>query len=181
MRKLPPVCIRTVHLAPVLLLAVLAGCATPATHEGMLADRYDIATQHAKTVNVSTTGGSETSAVGKSQISDADFIKAVIDSINRSKVFSRVVSAPGADYLLQVAIISLDQPSFGASFTVSMECGWTLKRAGGSIVWQESIKSSHTATMGDAMVGTTRLRLATEGAARENIKQGLAKISRLSL
>jgi hypothetical protein len=70
---------------------------------------------------------------------------------------------------------------FGGSFTVKMEAGWTLKRASGATVWQESIKSEHTATMGDAMVGVTRLRLATEGAARNNIATGLAKIGQLNL
>jgi hypothetical protein len=45
----------------------------------------------------------------------------------------------------------------------------------------QSIKSSHTATMGQAFAGVTRLRLAVEGAARENIQLGLMAISRLQL
>jgi hypothetical protein len=34
--------------------------------------------------------------------------------------------------------------------------------------------------MGDAFVGVERLRLANEGAAKENIAQGLSKISALN-
>jgi hypothetical protein len=83
---------------------------------------------------------------------------------------------------LTVTIFNLDQPSFGFSFTVKMEAGWSLRRADtGAVVWQESIKSEHTATTGDAFAAVKRLRLANEGAAKENIAQGLSKISTLSL
>ena len=59
---------------------------------------------------------------------------------------------------------------FGLTYTVKMEAGWTLQRADNStVVWQESIKSEHTATFSDAFAAVTRLRLATEGAARDNI------------
>jgi hypothetical protein len=64
----------------------------------------------------------------------------------------------------------MDKLVFGR--TVSMEAGWTLRRAdAGTVVWQESIISEHT----DADI-----RLATEGAARNNIAQGLRKISKLN-
>ena len=89
---------------------------------------------------------------------------------------------PFGDYVLTVVIISVDQPSMGFSFTVKMEAGWTLKRAaGGAPVWQESIRSQHTAGATDASAGVERLRLATEGAARNNIAQGLSSISKLNL
>ena len=55
------------NFVTLMVVAMLAACATPATHEGMIADRYDIARQHAKSVNVSTSGGGETSSVGKPQ------------------------------------------------------------------------------------------------------------------
>ena len=41
------------------------------------------------------------------------------------------------------------------------------------------IKSAHTATLDDAIVGATRMRLAIEGAARKNIAQGLQAIAEL--
>jgi hypothetical protein len=44
-----------------------------------------------------------------------------------------------------------------------------------------ALKASYTATMGDAFIAATRLRLATEGAARENIRLGLKKLSQLKL
>ncbi|KPK72076.1 MAG: hypothetical protein AMJ84_04945 [Acidithiobacillales bacterium SM23_46] len=163
-----------------LMLALLASCATPATFQGMVADRYDVARQHPVSVSVRTSGGSETSATGKTQISNNEFAKALTESISKSRVFSRVVPS-GGDYLLQVVIVSLEQPTFGGTFTVKMEAGWTLKRSDGTVVWQEAIRSIHAVSVEEELVGVTRLRVATEGAARENIKKGLAKISRLNL
>jgi hypothetical protein len=161
---------------------VLAGCATATTFEGMVPESPDVAQHHAQSVSVAVSGGHETDAAGKPQISDAAFAQALTAAITKSRTFSRVVQGAGGDYLLTVALVSLDQPSFGFSFTVKMEAGWTLRRAaGGAVVWQESILSEHTATTSDAFAAVTRLRLATEGAARNNIAQGLSKISRLDL
>jgi len=65
-------------------------------------------------------------------------------------------------------------------FTVKMEAAWSLKKADGTVVMQESIKSEGTATMGDAFVGAERLRLANEAAARANIAAALDKIGKLN-
>lgn len=164
-------------------IALSAGCAaTPSTYEGMIPDSFDIAKTQAKSVSVSSSGGQETSAMGKSQISNQTFKKAVEESIVKSKAFSQVIQGNNGDYQLTVLIIGMDQPSFGLDFTVKMEAGWTLKRVNdGQVVWQKIIKSEHTATTSDAFAGVTRLRLANEGAAKNNIKQGLAEISQLNL
>lgn len=164
------------------IATLLAGCATTATHEGMTPLTFETGSKHQKTVSVNVGGGREVDGLGRSQISDTALKKALIDSITTSQAFSQVIEGNGGDYLLTVSIFSTEQPVFGFSFTVKMEAGWTLKRvASGETVWQEAIKSEHTATTGDAFVGVTRLRLATEGAARNNISQGLARISRLNL
>jgi hypothetical protein len=162
--------------------ALIGGCATPATHEGMIPAKFETAKKHPQTVSVTVTGGKETDAGGTPQISDAAFRDALVGSIKNSQVFSRVIEGKGGDYLLTVTLFSMQQPLFGFSMTATIEAGWTLQRAsGGAPVWQESIKSAHTATTSDAFAGVTRLRLATEGAAKKNIEQGLAKISQLNL
>lgn len=162
-------------------VALASGCATPSTYEGMVTDSADGISRHPYKVDVTVGGGQDTSAMGKSQISDDTFQKALVESITKTGVFSQVVQGKGGDYRLNVMIMNMEQPSFGLSFTVKMEAAWSLRRADGTTVWQESIRSEHTATTSDAFVGTTRLRLATEGAARNNIKLGLAKISSLKL
>ena len=164
------------------VVALIWGCATPATHEGMIPAKVESVKKHPQTVSVTVTGGKETDAAGTPQISDAAFRDALVSSIRNSQVFSRVVEGKGGDYLLTVTLFSMQQPLFGFSLTVTMEAGWTLQRSsGGAPVWQESIKSTHTATTSDAFAAVTRLRLATEGAAKKNIEQGLAKVSQLNL
>ena len=117
-----------------------------------------------------------------SNISDADLKAAIEDSIAQNAVFKHIVQGTGGDYELTVSVASLDKPIFGASFTVNFEAGWTLtKLSDRSIVYRKAIISSHTATMGDAFVAVTRLRLAVEGAVKNNIAQGLKDISNLKL
>jgi hypothetical protein len=92
------------------------------------------------------------------------------------------VEGKTGDYVLNVDIFNVTQPSMGFSFTVSMEMGWTLTRAdNGTVVWRESIKSEHTTSTSEVFVGVTRLKMATEGAARKNVALGLQKLSALSL
>lgn len=160
-------------------LSIVTGCATPSKPEAMVAAPTTTLARHAQSVSVTTGGGKETSAAGKSQISDEAFTQALIASIEKTKVFSTVVKGAGADCLLQVSIVNVDQPSFGFSFTVKMETAWTLKKADGSVVWQEVIKAENTATTSDAFAGVERLRIATEGAARKSIEAGLTKIAQL--
>lgn len=165
----------------VAVTGLLGGCAAPATSAGMIPVSFETGTQHAKSASVKVGGGQETSSLGKSQIADQDFETALIESINKAKTFSKVIQGNGADYKLSVTIVNMDQPNFGLDFTVKMEAVWALTRMDGTAVWKESIKSQHTATVGDAFAGVTRLKLANEGAARNNISQGLAKVSKLSL
>jgi hypothetical protein len=162
-----------------MVYSLLTGCAT-LTHEGMVPTKFEITKKHSQSVSISVTGGGE----GAAQISDISFMKALTDSIAKSQTFSRIVEGKDGDYLLTVSIFNVERPSlpFGLSFTINMEAGWTLQRINNkTIIWQESIKSTHTATIDDAFVGAKRFQLAIEGAARNNIAQGLAKISQLSL
>ena len=159
--------------------AVIAGCATASKPEAMVPTTA-IAGQHAKTTSVVVAGGSDTSAMGKSQISNEAFQQAIAMSIEKNKTFSSVVKGAGGDYQLAVTVVSMDQPSFGLSFTVKMEAAWSLKKADGTVVLQESIKSEGTAGVSDAFAGVERLRLANEYAARANIAAGLEKIGKLN-
>lgn len=172
--------VRTVSVATLSAAALfLAGCASPSTPEGMVPVAA-IAGQHAKTTSVIVAGGSETSSMGKSQISNDAFQKAIVLAIEKNKTFSSVVKGATGDYQLAVTVVSMDQPSFGFSFTVKMEAAWSLKKADGTVVYQESVKSEGTASTSDAFAGVERLRLANEFAARANIATALEKIGKLN-
>lgn len=176
--------IRTLAGPAALAAALLLGaCATSANREAMVAEAPAAgARQHPFSVSVATAGGAETGAMDSSNIANADLQASIEDSIKRSRLFAEVVQGKGGQYLLAVSVTQLAKPMFGLSFTVDMEAAWSLTKTDGQqVVFRKVIKSSHTAGMGDAFAGVTRLRLAVEGAARANIQQGLAEIRTLAL
>ena len=165
-----------------LIVVWLAGCASPANRSALVVDDVPAATRHPHSVSITTSGGGETGAMDYTNISNEDLAGAIEDSIISSGLFNKVIKGDGADYKLNVSIISMSKPMFGASFKIDMEVAWSLVNAGtGNVVMREAIKSSHTATMGDAFVATKRVRLAVEGAAQNNIRDGLKKIAALKL
>jgi len=168
-------------LALLIIPLFMAGCATASKPEALVPKTPVAGIQHPQTVSVVSAGGSETSALGKSQISTEALQQALIAAIEKNKTFSSVVKGSGGDYRLAVTVVSVDQPSFGFSFTVKMEAAWSLKKADGTVVLQESIKSEGTAGATEAFAGVERLRLANEAAARANISAGLTRIGALRL
>lgn len=70
----------------------------------------------------------------------------------------------------------------GLNMTVEAQTEWQLRTTlDEPAIWREHINTDYTATVGDAFVGLKRLRLANEGAIRENISVGLKKLSKLKL
>jgi hypothetical protein len=160
----------------------MTGCASPASQEAMQVTSIATTNKHPYSVSVRTAGGGETGAMDSTNISDADFKAAIEKSIVQSGVFKSVIEGKGSDYELSVTITQMTKPLIGLSFTVTMEAAWSLiKTSDRSVVMRKAIQSSHTASMGDAFAGVTRLRMAVEGAARENIANGLKEISSLNL
>ena len=161
----------------------LGGCATPAQSNAMVSASMGAVTKHAESLSLTVTGGSETSAAGASQISNADFASALGQSIQQSGLFAKIIP-PGksGDYQLEVAIVSLQQPLFGFSMTVTIETNWTLTHPSDhAVIWRKAISTSHTASTGEAFAAVTRLRLATEGAARDNIRDAITQLSTIAL
>lgn len=164
------------------LVLNLAGCASSANKEAMVAGDLQTLKKHDRSVAVRTGGGAETGAMDSSNIADADLKAAIEESIVQTKLFKSVVQGKDGDYDLAVSIVRLEKPVFGLTFTVNMEATWVLvKQSDKTIVLKKSIQSTSTATFSDAAAAVTRLRLAVERAAKANIEQGLQAISGLSL
>lgn len=169
-------------VAAAVALAGLAGCAAPAHQANMEAEALAPAKKLPYTVSVQTAGGQETGVMDSSNVSNADLKAAIENSITRTSLFKSVVQGRNGEYELNVTVTQLDKPLFGGAFTVTLETGWSLVRASDkSVVMRKAIKTSHTATMGESLVGVTRLRLALEGAVRKNISEGLQSISALPI
>lgn len=164
------------------IAVVLGGCASPADRAAMTPQDIAISKHHPYSLRVQTGGGAETGALDSSNIADADLKAAIEDAVVKSKLFKSIVQGSDGDYELSVRVTSLAKPLFGASFTVDLETAWSLTRVSDrSAVMRKSVKSSGTATMGEAFAGVTRLRMAVEAATRNNISQGLKAIAELNL
>ena len=172
-----------IHLVWICVLtAWLAGCASPASKQALVVSDASITTKHPYSVAIRTSGGGETGAMDYVNISNEDLAGAIEESIISSGLFSSVIKGDSANYKLNVTLVSMSKPMFGMDFKIDMEMAWSLVNTRTNEVFmRDSIKSSHTATVGDAFVGATRVRLAVEGAAQNNIRQGLEKIAALSL
>lgn len=173
-------------IAPLMILAALfaGGCATPAKSTAMVAaPMLEAENRHEGSIGLNVTGGSETTAASASQISNENFAAALRESVEKSGLFSNVLSAgEKGDYHLDVSIVRVDQPMVGFSMTVTVETTWNLSRlSDGKVLWRKGILSTYTAPFGESVVGVTRLRLANEGAARENIRNAIAQMGALSL
>lgn len=132
-------------------------------------------------VSVLVTGGGETTALDGPNIANADFKAAIETSLLQARAFERVAVGADARYQLNANIVSLSKPLFGASFTVELEVGWSLlDTRSGQMLLRKGITASGTATMAEAFVGATRLRLAVEAAARANIEQMLRELPALN-
>jgi hypothetical protein len=164
------------------IMAGLLGCASPAAQKAMVVENVSAAKKHPFSVSVAAQGGSETGPFDVPGISNENFAKAIEESIIKTGTFNNIVNTQGADYELGVVIVEIGKPMMGFDMTVDMEASWSLVRAQSrDIVLRKSIKSSNTATVREELGGASRLRLALERAARENIRIGLIEIGRLDL
>ena len=166
-------------LVPATLLALaLTGCAAGATAAGMTVTPQELvkptnpATQHAVEV-AGVAGGTETNPAWTSQVSDTEFKAALVESLR----LAGLLAEGPARYQLKASLVSLQQPMFGLDMTVTASVHYEVVDARtGAVVWQEGVLTPYTATVGDAFVGVTRLKLANEGAIRKNIAKVVEKL-----
>lgn len=158
-------------------LLMLGACGTPAQRANMEVAGVAAPKKNNHAVVVAVSGGQQAEGAGVG-IVGADFKAATEASLQRAGAFGSVqASAAGAGYALNANIIELRMPGMGFSMTVDMEVAWSLTRLGdGAVLMRKAIRNSYTASVSDAFAGVTRVRLAVEGAARENIQKMLKEL-----
>ena len=173
--------------------ALVTGCATPANSVNMVVRAGDATAARSATPEAlkaavairDVTGGKETNPMWVSNVGSSDFERALEDSLR--SVGMLAANRQSGRYQLVAHLEKLEQPFLGFDMTVTAAVAYTLiERATGKTVWQKSIATPYTAKVGDAFVGTERLRLANEGSVRQNITQLIgelqqAKVAELTL
>lgn len=169
--------------APALVVtaAAVSGCAiAPSTPASLVPATVEPGARHMQTVSVAVSGVSSHTTAQR-HLSDESVAEAIATAIDKNKTFSQVIKGGTGNLRLTVALLNADYPAMGLNFTVKNEMIWELKRADGSSVWKEAIKSEGSATTSEAFAGVERIRLAAERAVSNNIAQGLGKLAKLKL
>lgn len=161
-----------------LIVAALAlgGCATPANVANMtsMASASEVAGNQSavkeQVVLSNVIGGEETNPLWTSEIDNESYAKAVRDSLRLAGLGAPLDGT--GEYQLDVHLVSVDQPMFGISMTVTVVAEYKLYRTSDrALVWSDKYTTPFTAEFKDAALGMERLRLANEGSARANIKK----------
>lgn len=167
---------RTIVIIAVTLL--IFGCATGASFEQMIyqgeSKSYPDDLKDGIQI-VSTQGGQETGAFDGAQISNDAFKSTIEESLRREGLYSE-----SGDYGLDVYLLSVQQPFAGLSMTVTTTARYVMSESTGensATVFDETLVTPYTASFGSSLFGPKRMRLATEGAARENIEALLDKLA----
>lgn len=166
----------------VFLSILLTQCASSASIEGMTVKDYKTEKKIGDRIYIkSVTGGKKTNPLWTSKISNENFEEAFKKSVIESEVFSKIDSITNDDdWVLEINLISVDQPFFGTTFTVktTIEYKFYYKN---ELKFSKNIKQSGSATMSDALIGAKRLRLANEVSAKNNINELLRSLNEIAL
>lgn len=120
-------------------------------------------------------GGSETYRLWVSQISNENFKDALSKSLKNSGIESE--NPDQARYVLSASIRKVDQPWFGFDMTVDTVISYILtEKASSKVLLNQEIAASHTADFTEALYGPSRLRLANEGSAKQNIAKLISSL-----
>lgn len=162
------------------LSTLLVQCASPATIKGMTVTDYKSKRQIGDKIFIKpVVGGKKTNPLGASQISAENFEEAFKNSILESNFFSKISTITDDDWVLEINLIAIDQPSFGFSFTVKTAIEYNLYYKN-ELVLKKIINQSGKATMSDTFFGVKRLRLANEVSAKNNIKTLLLSLNEIT-
>lgn len=161
---------------------LLSGCTSAIKVQKMIPENIAIVKQHFGKVVLQVDGGREEHPVGWPQISNDNFMIALKSAVQQSNIFTEVSEDKRGDYRLEAFIFNLVQPLIGYNWKVHLEIAWTLSRLDTkTVLWQDSIITSSTAEKSGSIGFMSKVKFATEAAAKANIKTALERLSRIGL
>ena len=117
-------------------------------------------------------GGRETDPLWTPQVSDGELREALERSLEHNGM--RAAQADFARYVVSARIVEFQRPALGLAMRVSPLVAYrVVDRADKDVIYGEELRTSYTVAFGESVLGAERLRLANEGAIRENIREFL--------
>ncbi len=158
---------------------LLTGCATPSNYAAMCVSRNEVRVAENKTLTkkiclVNLTGGKKSIIVSK--VDNEGFSKAIENSLANMGYLSPDSSV--APYQLRVSLEDLKQPILGLDLKVVCKAKYSLyDNKLKKTVFEQTLTTPYTAPFSSAYMADERLRLANEGAVKENIKAFLKELN----
>lgn len=175
--------IHNVLLAAAVVL-VAAGCQSKLTHQELIPPGLKAARSHSGAAEVRVTGkvGISGNLSSAEILSEAEWHRAIREALVQSGVFAGGVVDRAGDYELEVDLINADTPGAGLNMTAAYNTRWKLiRKSTGQTLFEDFIRGSYTATVGEKFVGASRYMLANRKAAQSVIEQGIRRLERLKL
>lgn len=175
MKPLKPTIVIGHRLAMIAILGLLAACSQGANPTGMIATsaiepmQQDSVLRERVSIG-SVTGGQATNPLWISEVSNDDFASA----LRQSLAANGLLAIRNETFRVDASLIGFDRPLAGFDLTVTSRIRYKVTRvANGEVLYDREIRAPFTANFGSAFLGNERLKLANEGAVKENIKQFL--------
>lgn len=170
------------HIVVTILLLLVAACASPARSIHMVPElqasppRTSALPLQQGVALTEVGGGEKTNPMWTSKVGSDEFREALHLALEQARLLSSDEAA--APFELRAFIIDVKHPIAGFTMTVDAFVRYTLlRKQDGSVIFDEVLSSSYTATTEDAFVAVKRLQLAEEGAMRENISALLERLA----
>jgi hypothetical protein len=177
-------CVRLVFI--IAMSGALGACATAAqpgrmVPESALFPSYGPDSPLRDAIAISKVGGGEkTNPLLVSKVGDEELHETLRLSLKQCGLLS--TSDVAAPFRLEVFLIELKQPRGGLTAIVDSVIRYKLTRSGDDqVVYDDIITASYKATVGDALYGPQRLKLANEGSIRANIATFLENLHSLNI
>jgi hypothetical protein len=163
-------------------LAVLgSGCSVKVRPAAIVPQGFAPQHQHPYSVMVDTTGTEGDEIITATLINGNDLSTGLERAISESKLFASVVRSSQADYHLEVEA-KATAPAAAVTVTTRVGGAWKLTSLKtGKVVFDQFVTAEATKTLGDAFVGTTRVRMSLEAATQAFLRDGLERLGRLQL
>jgi len=161
----------------------LTACASPAVRSDRMAPQptgdtaFHADSPWRNAIELKEVGGGPPPA-DDSDIDAAQLRQAIESALQQ---FGLVPNDPAkARFRLNVSLVRLSPPGAGIDLTVNSQLQYTLTRADtGALLFNEVVRASYTAQLGDEFVAFLRQRLAKEGSIRANISEFLQRLKAL--
>ena len=156
---------------------MLAACASPA-RVGAMVGAPTVAVPANSPLKESilvnnVSGGQSTNPLWTSEVGNPEFQQALRQSLSAQNL----LAGNGARFWLDATLVELKQPLVGFSLTVTSTVRYSVTdTAMNRVAFDQTISAEYTATVNDAFVAVERLRLANEGAIKNNISKFLDQL-----